>query len=403
MSPRMVVTMMACISANILTPVQAQEVSTSVNDRVEAGDDAVPAVPVSDEPEKTSGLDIGAIISAAYDDNIFLSRDNPESDTVYRISPAISYTQGDPDEGEGGFIRFAYRPTGVVYSRHGGEDRIDHEAAIMAGWRGKVTKLTYTGAAQKLGDATADTGRPTDRFTYENEIRGAWIPREKVTLEAAVGNRETDYLDPEFFDSKKTYGEIAVRYAYSPKTEIGLAYQAGRFKVDGADKQTTQQITANLAWQPREKIRVTVEAGGEQRKTENGTDINPVAEGRVEWQPRKGTSLYVTGYQREEASAFYAGQNYSVKGVTAGISQRLGGNWTARLEGGRESASYTQVAGTGTSGRKDKMWFVKPSLQYKISDNSDVSVFYRVSDNSSTDRDFGYDQKMAGIELNYKF
>ncbi len=194
-----------------------------------------------------------------------------------------------------------------------------------------------------------------------------------------------------------------MRYAYSPKTEIGLAYQAGRFKVDGADKQTTQQITANLAWQPREKIRIVVEAGGEQRKTENGTDINPVAEGRIEWQPRKGTSLFLTGYQREEASAFYAGQNYSVKGMTAGISQRLGGNWTARVEGGRESASYTQVAGTGTTGRKDKMWFVKPSLQYKISDDCDVSVFYRVSDNSSTDRDFGYDQKMAGIELNYKF
>jgi hypothetical protein len=399
----MVVMMMACISANILTPVQAQEVSTVVNDRVEADDGAVPAVPVSDEPEKSSGLDIGAIISVAYDDNIFLSRRDPDSDMVYRIAPAVAYTHGDPDEGEGGFIQFAYRPTGVVYGDHGGEDRIDHQAVIMAGWRGKVTKLTYTGAGEKLGDATADTGRPTDRFAFENEIRGAGVPREKITLEAAVGNRQTDYLDPEYFDSKKTYGEIAVRYAYSPKTEIGFAYQAGRFKVDGADKQMTQQITANLAWQPREKIRVVVEAGGEQRKTENGTDINPVAEGRIEWQPRKGTSLYLTGYQREEASAFYAGQNYSVKGMTAGISQRLRGNWTARLEGGRESASYTQVAGTGTTGRKDKMWFVKPSLQYKISADSDVSLFYRVSDNSSTEDDFGYDQKMVGIELNYKF
>lgn len=399
----MVVMMMASISASILTPVHAQEVSTVVNDRVEAGDGAVPAVPLSDEPEKTSGLDIGAVISVAYDDNIFLSRDKPESDMVYRIAPAIAYTRGDPDEGEGGFIQFAYRPAGVVYGDHGGKDRIDHQAVIMAGWRGKVTKLTYTGAGEKLGDATADTGRPTDRFAFENEIRGAWIPREKITLEAAIGNSQTDYLDPQYFDSKKTYGEIAVRYAYSPKTEVGLAYQAGRFKVDGADKQTTQQITANIAWQPREKIRVVVEAGGEQRKTENGTDINPVAEGRIEWQPRKGTSLYLTGYQREEASAFYAGQNYSVKGMTAGISQRLRGNWTARLEGGRESASYTQVAGAGQTGRKDKMWFVKPSLQYKISDDCDVSVFYRVSDNSSTDDSFGYDQKMAGIELNYKF
>lgn len=395
--------MMACISASIATPVQAQEVSTAINDRVESGDGSMPALPAVDGPEKTSGLDIGAIISAAYDDNIFLSRTKPESDMVYRVAPAVAYTHGDPEEGEGGFIKFAYRPTGVVYADNKDDNRIDHQAAIMAGWRGKVTKLTYTGTGEKLGDAVADTGRPTDRFAFENEIRGAWIPREKITLEAAVGNSKTDYADPEFFDSRKTYGEVAVRYAYSPKTEVGLAYQAGRFKVEGADKQTTQQITATIAWQPREKIRVTVEAGGEQRKTENGTDINPVAEGRVEWQPRKGTSLYLAGYQREEASAFYVGQNYSVKGFTAGVSQRLGGNWTARLEGGREGTSYTQVAGSGTGGRKDRIWFMKPALEYKITDDFDISLFYRVSDNSSTDDDFGYDQKMAGIELNYKF
>jgi Putative beta-barrel porin 2 len=398
----MVVLTMACLSAFAATPIRAQEVSPVVDDRVESDVVEAPAVPVS-EVERTSGLDLGVVISAAYDDNIFLSKTKPESDMVYRVAPSIAYTQGDEEEGEGGFIKFAYRPTAVVYADNKDDNRFDHQAAITAGWRGKVTKITYTGAAQKLGDATADTGRQTDRVEFQNEIRAAWIPREKVTLEVAAGNKQADYADPELFDSNKTYGEVAVRYAYSPKTEVGLAYQAGNFKVDGAGKQTTQQLTANVAWQPREKIRVNLEAGAEHRKTENGTNVNPVVEGRIDWQPRKGTSLYLTAYQREEASAFFAGQNYNVKGATAGISQRLGGNWTARLEAGRETASYSQVAGSGTSGRKDKIWFVRPALEYKISDEFDISLFYRVSDNSSTESDFGYDQKMAGIELNYRF
>ena len=392
---------MAGISAGALTPVHAQEVSPVVDDRVEAGDRVVPTVPQSDE--RRGGWDLGAVVSAAYDDNIFLSRTNPASDTVYRIAPSVAYTQGDAKEGEGGFIRVAYRPTAVVYAETASGNRIDHQAAVSAGWRGKASKITYTGAVQKLGDATADTGRQTDRLEYQNELRAAWIPREKITVELAAGKRQSDYADPALFDSSKTYGEVAVRYAYSAKTEAGLAYQAARFKVDGAGDQTTHQVTARIDWQPREKIHVKLEAGAERRTTQNGSEVNPVVEGRIDWTPRQGTSVYVTGYQRQEASAFYAGRNYNVKGVTAGIARRLGGKWTARLEAGRESAAYKQVSGSGTGGRKDKIWFVRPALEYRITDEFDIALFYRVSDNSSSDSSFGYDQRIAGIELNYKF
>ncbi|MES2441095.1 MAG: hypothetical protein V4584_18680 [Verrucomicrobiota bacterium] len=395
--------MMACISASVPTPVRAQEVSPVVDDRVGAGDVVEPLVPADVEEERHGGLDLGAVVSAAYDSNIFLSRSEPESDMVYRVAPTAAYTQGNEKEGEGGFVQIAYRPTAVVYADHGDDNRIDHQAALMAGWRGKITKLTYKGAVQKLGDATADTGRQTDRVELANEIRAAWTPREKLTVEAAAGNERSDYADPALFDSDKTYGEAAVRFAYSPKTEVGLVYQAGDFKVDRSATQTTRQLTADINWQPREKVRIKLQAGAEHRKTENGTDVNPVLEGRADWAPRKGTSLFVTGYQREEASAFYAGQNYNVKGVTAGISQRLGGKWTARLEAGREASTYSQVAGSGAAGRKDRIWFVRPALECQINDKLDLSIFYRVSDNRSTESDFGYGQRMAGIELNYKF
>ncbi len=397
----MLVVVMAGLSASALTSIQAQEVSPVVDDRVEAIDAVVAAVPQSEE--RRGGWNLGAVVSAAYDDNIFLSKANPVSDTVYRIAPSVAYTRGDAKEGEGGFIRVAYRPTGVVYAETESGNRIDHQAAVTAGWRGKASKLTYTGAFQKLGDATADTGRQTDRQEYQNELRAAWMPREKITVELAAGNRRTAYSDPALFDSSKTYGEAAVRYAYSPKTEAGAAYQAGRFKVDGAGDQTTHQVTARIDWQPREKIHVKLEAGAEHRTTENGSAVNPVVEGRIDWTPRQGTSLYVAGYQRQEASAFYAGQNYNVKGVTAGVAQRLGGKWTARLEAGRETADYQQVSGSGTGRRNDRMWFVRPALEYRISDESDIALFYRASANSSSDTDFGYGQRIAGIELNYIF
>ncbi|MES2660593.1 MAG: hypothetical protein V4689_18350 [Verrucomicrobiota bacterium] len=392
---------MACLSACFVASVQAQSYSPIVDDRVQT--DVVETPVISDETEHRGGLELSAVISAAYDSNIFLSKTDPKSDMVTRIGPAISYTQGDAKEGEGGFIKFAYQPTGVIYSEHGSNNRIDQEAALTAGWRGKAASLTYIGAARNLGDATAETGRQTERVEIENEILAAWIPREKITVELAAGNLKSDYSDPALFDSSETYGRLGVRYTYSPKTEIGMAYQVGSLRVQGGSDQTLQQVTAGIAWQPREKIKIALQAGAEQRKSENGTDVNPVLEGRIDWAPRKGTELYLTGYQRQEASAYYQGQDYNVLGATAGISQRLGGNWTARLEGGREKVSYSRVSGSGTSGRKDAIWFVRPALEYKFTDALDVSLFYRVSDDSSTAKDFGYSQRLAGIELTYKF
>ncbi|MEO8615118.1 MAG: outer membrane beta-barrel protein, partial [Luteolibacter sp.] len=305
--------------------------------------------------------------------------------------------------GEGGFIKVAYHPTAVIYAKNDSDNRVDQQALLTAGWRGKVTQLTYKGAIQKLGDATADTGRQTDRLEFENELRAAWQLREKVTLELAIGNQQSDYSDPTLFDSSKIYAEIASRYAYSPKTQLGLAYQVARFKVQGSPDQDTHQLTGGIDWQPREKIRIFLKAGGEYRKVANDSQVNPVLEGRTEWTPREGTGIYITAYQRQTTSAFYAGQIYTAKGVTAGVSQRLNTNWTARFEGGMEKATYSRVSGSGASGRSDRIWFVRPSLEYKISDEFNVAVFYRASEDSSNDPSFGYAQQMAGVEFVYKF
>ncbi|MEO5716138.1 MAG: outer membrane beta-barrel protein [Luteolibacter sp.] len=400
--------------ANIQTSVFAQELAPPVEDRVvasaddsieTAGDEAVPLPPpvVQDDSKKRGGWELGAVISAAYDSNIFLSSSKPESDMVFRIGPTVAYTKGDAKEGEGGFIQLAYRPTSVTYAKNPSDNRIDQQALLTAGWRGKVTQLTYKGSFQQLGDATAETGGQTDRFEFENEVRVAWLPREKVTVELAAGNRQSDYKDPTLFDSSKTYGEVALLFAYSPKTQLGLVYQVARFKVQDSPDQDTQQLTGRIAWQPREKIRINLEGGAEYRKVDRDSQLNPVMEARTEWTPREGTSLYVSAYQKQDASSFYAGQIYKVKGLTAGVSQHLGGNWTARFEGGVEKASYSRVSGSGPSGRRDRIWFVRPALEYKISEDSNIALFYRVSENTSNASDFGYDQQMAGIEFNYKF
>lgn len=353
--------------------------------------------------KKTEGVEFGVILSAAYDDNIFLSARDRKSDFVAKVAPRIAYVKGDRETQDGGYLSVAYRPTGVAYAENSDDNRVDHDVRLAVGMKGKKVAFDYSLAYGKLGDATADTGRPTDRDVIDHVVRIAWVPREKLAVELAAGQSIADYADRILLDSREAFGEIALRYAYSPKTRLSLAYRAGRFEVDGADDQRFQRVMAGIEWQPREKIRVEFAAGAEKRKYATGSDVTPVMEGRIHWKASEKTDLYLSAYRRETASAFSVGQNYRLTGVTAGYSQKIGDKWTARLEAGAERASYRFVDGTGGDAGRDDVWFVRPSLEYRLTEELGLEIFYRVSSNDSNRAGFGYDQQSAGISLDYKF
>jgi len=352
---------------------------------------------------RTHELELGIAISAAYDDNIFLSPVRPQGDLVSRVSPAITYRRGDSRQGEGTYLSFAYRPTVVTFADNGDNNRIDQEAVWEAGWRGKAIAVAYSGIARRLGDATADVGTLTDRSELSNSVRIAWSLREKTQVEFAAGAESSRYDADGFADTDMTWGEVALRYAYSPKTQLGVIHRAGRFEVDGAGEQTVQRTTARIEWNPTRKIAVDVEAGFEHRSYDRGSSTTPVVEARVGWSPREGTEIYVNGYRRQEASAFLTGQNFIQGGVGLGIAQRLGGKWSGRLEGGLERAEYRRVSGSGPAGRIDRIHFIRPSLEYRFTDDFSMGFYYRYSENRSNDAAFGFENHSAGVEMGRRF
>lgn len=349
------------------------------------------------------GFDVSLAVSVAYDDNIFLSADNPRADLVTRVAPTVAYSVGQRDEDSGAHLRVAYAPGAVVYLDHNDESRIDQDLVIEAAVRGKQTALRYAGAFRRLGDATADTGSQSDRYEFGNELRFAWAVREKIAVEVGAGQRTTDYDDASLSDSQRQFGEVALKYAYSPKTQVAFIYRAGRFEVDRAGDQDFQQAVGKIAWLPRQKISVELEAGFEHRDYALGSDVFPIFDGRVGWQVKEGTEVYVSGYRREEASAFFSGQNYRLTGVAAGISQRLGEDWTLRLEVGHETADYRQVSGTGVAGREDVIYFIRPSADYAMNERLRLGAFYQYAKDDSNQPGFGYENHQVGVRMDYDF
>lgn len=357
-----------------------------------------------DEQRKLTeeGWDLGLALQVAYDDNIFLDPVLPESDLILRITPRIAYAFGRPDD-EGGYVRLVYRPTGVLFADNTDENRLDHDFLLEAGVVGKRHGLAVQTAFRRLGDPNADIGTTTERNEYLGEVRYIWRPREKVNIEAAAGLSGENYDDPGFSDANQSYGELAVRYAYSPKTEIGAAWRFGREEVDFGGTQDINRATAQLIWRPREKWTVDVTAGVEHRDYPTGSDLIPVIDARVDWQAREGTGLYLQAYRRERSSAAFPGQNIEVSGVGLGVSQRLGSRWTGRLEAGYEDNQYKRVAGFAPASRRDKIFYLRPSLEYELTDQFRFGLFYSYEKNNSNGPLFGYKHNQVGVDMTYDF
>lgn len=408
-TPRVVCTMLAISLAGILLPLFGQDDTGLSDSRVSGRVDVrtMRGLGYGKSPEEAvpdkQGLAVGVAVSAAYDDNITLASVAPEKDFVFRAAPSFAYMQGNADSKDGGYLKVAYQPTAVVYADHGNENRVDQDVLWDARFRGRVVSLAYGGHVQHLGDPTPDTGKPTERWVADQVIRAAWTLREKLSVAAAGGQSSTFYQDRGLADSRETYGEAALRYEYSPKTRIGLAYRAGQVEVDGAGDQIVQRGTARMEWKPREKIAVDLEAGAEHRTFALGSSTKPVVEAKVAWTPAAGTQFSLGGYHRTEVSAYFAGQNYDVSGVSAGVSQRLGKRWTALMEGGLENASYWRFSGTGTADRRDRIVFLRPSVRYQINDDCQLEWFYRYECDNSNQAGFGYGDHTVGVRLGYQF
>lgn len=352
---------------------------------------------------RKEGVDLGVIVSGAYNDNITLSSNAPVKDFVIRTTPSLAYIRGTAEASDGGYLKVAYKPTSVVYADHGSPNRVDHDAAWEVGLHGQKLAIAYGGRIQQLGEATADAGQQADRLMLEQVVRTAWSATEKLSIEAAAGQSSADYQQRGLVDSSGAYGEAALRYTYSPKTRIGAAYRAGTFQVGGAGDQQIQRGAVRMEWKPREKIALDLEAGVEHRTYDSGSSTKPVVEAKIGWTPRPGTEISLSGYRRTEASAFSVGQNYDTTGASIGISQKIGQKWSARVESGLENASYSQVSGTGTANRRDRIIFIRPSVRYQMTDDSQLEWFYRYERNQSNQSGFGFDNHIFGLQFGYQF
>lgn len=346
------------------------------------------------------GLDISLVTSLAYDSNILLTAEDEQGSLVAQVEPSIGWTAGERDKA---WVRLAYEGSAIAYFSSLEDSRIDSRVVAEGGLKSKSVELAYSARWARLGSPSADAGGQVNRMEWGVGGSATYSPKGKMSYRVFADRSAVEQIDATFFDFYQSSGGVAAQYRYSPKTEVEVVYQLGQVDVDDSGVQTFQRLGVEALWRPRPKLSLSVAGGFEHRNYEVGTGFEPYLSARVNWTPRAKTALYLEAYRRVEASAVQEGENFVLGGFRAGVSQRLRDGWSAGLDFGRESADYFGVAGLPESGRTDTLYFIRPSVRYAWSEDTQLVFLYQWSKNDSSDPDFGFDNHQVAASVSHRF
>ena len=346
------------------------------------------------------GLDISLVTSLAYDSNILLTPDDEISSLAAQVEPSIGWTAGERDKA---WVRLAYEGAAIVYFSSQDDSRIDNRFLVEGGVKSKSVEVAYSARWARLGSPSADTGAQNTRLEWGASASATYSPKGKLSYRIFADRQAIEQIDADFFDFFQSSGGIAAQYRYSSKTELEVVYQLGRVDVDDSGTQTFQRLGVQALWRPRSKLSLSLQGGFEHRDYRVGTGFEPYLSARVDWTPRAKTAFYLEAYRRVEASAVQEGENFIQGGFRAGVSQRFRDGWSAGFDFGYETADYFGVTASPDSGRDDTLYFIRPSVRYALSEDSQLIFLYQWSKNDSSDPEFGFNNHQLAASFSYRF
>jgi len=368
--------------------------------------------PPLDPPLKYGPFDIlyGIRGSVVYDDNIYISHTNKQSDVLWTIAPSVTLGAGDYHEQQASLLSISYTPSFIFFTDQSRNNAIDHDAQLNAQWRQDPWKLGLQQSYQNYSGALVDVGNRVDRQIYNTALEAVYELTPKTSFE--LDGRQSINN----FKSLRSYNEWQAAgwmdYEVMPLLKTGLGFTGGFVDVTPGANQTYQQVLARATYSLTELLDVRASAGGELREFEGGQNnrANPVFTLGATYRPRENTSLKLDAYRRSQASAIQVqslgqaqDQNYTTTGFSGSVRQVLFENYALNLTGGYENSDYTSNIRGQAANRNDNYFFAQFALDANLLDKLTVGVFYQYRNNDSTDNTRSFDNHQVGLNISYRF
>jgi hypothetical protein len=362
------------------------------------------------------------VLKTGFDDNIFISAQNRQSDFFGVLSPGIAFGLGefrqhlkefgsyaqqyeDHPREEAVFFEtrrffFAnYTASAIAFVDHSEENAVDHDVSLAGRWTFQKLSLGFRAGLQTLSNSDIDVGGRVKRTITDTEITARYEFSEKTSMEANFSRLGLNY--EQALDSTEWKNQNWVNYRVFPKTQLGVGLAVGRLEVDEGAVQSFEQGLVRAHYLGTGKLSFDGELGVEFRQIEDhgGNRTTPIFALGATYSPFVATELSLRGSRRTLASASKAGENYVLTGVEGRIRQRFFQRFYVSTATGYERSAYESVDGRGEANRTDNVFFTRPSLEFDVTKWASMEVAYEFRENDSTNPGSGFTENLATIQI----
>jgi len=359
-----------------------------------------------------------------YDDNLFISNTDPQSDVSFTISPGIAAGWGDYAEqvrqlGEfehhfeplsleledtpQSFFFAKYVANPSLFVDHSDQDAFDHDALIAGRWEATKLTLGLRFHFQTLSGADIDLGDRVKRRVYSGSITSSYKFSEKTSIELNVYNNTYDY------DTGISWSEWILEdwldYQLLPKTTIAIGSRFGTTDIQGGTTETFEQLVARVTYYASSKLALNLDGGVEWRQYGDGggDDVFTVFNFGATYAPFDGTTINLNAFRRNSASVSLVNENITATGANARVRQRFMHRYFFTVEGGYQNSDYRSIANGPGVARNDDTVYVRPSVAFDVTKYLSAECAYQFQHNDSTLKETTFSENLVTFQLNLQF
>ena len=356
--------------------------------------------------------------SATYDDNIFITPDNPVEDFIFTISPGLRIGFWDTDDemaryldrdrsatvfdrDAGNFLVFDYTASLLGFVKTSSENTMDQAALFDARWH--FGRLEVAGGSHFVSksETDADVSGRLRRKTLTTEVTASYQLTERLAGEVTVANV---IHDPEgFTGSVEWRNEDYVDFQVTPLLHAALGGAVGRVAVEDSADQVFERILGRVNYETTEKLSLRLGGGVEFRQSDGaiGDRVDPVFECMVRYAPAEETLVVLEGFRRVEVSAWHPDTIYTSTGVGLRFERTLRTGLHLSVGGGYSREEYAEMPGVAT--RNDDFFYVRAGVLYNFARWGNVGLSYEYRQNDSTIPSSSFENTRVTVQVGLRF
>jgi hypothetical protein len=334
------------------------------------------------DPLLTFGPDVPLFISATAsvrrDDNIFLSSQDKQSDTLLMLTPGLDF------HWTGGQAKLAISAS-EQFSRYSKNHDLNDELANIQGnfgVSGAYASLSAAGSFEQEDQSSLGVQSSDEAVKHavgSAALNGEFTVAPKTVIGLGGDFSRTTYPEVGFIATNTWTFPVNVFYAITPKSDLSLGYTYGLTRLDtGTGDSDSKFYNVGARGQFTPKLSGHIQVGVTESELDIGVrNRNLGLDASLDYAFSPNTTFSLNATSGFSTSPLGTSEKVETVGLTG--RTMLSQSWTVSLSGNYEATDYLTAIG-----RRDGFWVADMGVSYIWTSTTDLKLDYAFRRNNST-------------------